>query len=128
MIKHYIADFPLQNYYQILGLIRSKHPYLMSMALHGVFHGIMTAGVFFLAGLYVTGEVLIGIPLLLGVIDGVVHSLIDSGVLVYGQRTGYTLQNDTFRYLFGLDQMLHNLTYVGLIWLFIYLIHNVMLF
>lgn len=106
VIKHFIIDFPLQTPYQFLNKGTYIHP---GGLLHSGLHGI--------------GTIIIGLTLLLSIIDSVLLGFLDS-VLHYHidwakvNITKYfklTINDYHYWNLLGLDQLLHYLTYVGLI-------------
>jgi hypothetical protein len=116
LIKHFIADFPLQNYYVILGKIQSKQKLTHDLAIHGFAHGSLTSLIFIAFGLLADKEIAVAMGFLFGIIDGAVHVTIDSIVLRLGKNTNYTLNDNTFKQVFGFDQLLHGLTSVALIY------------
>lgn len=117
--KHYLADFPLQNYYAILGkMLDKKRDVALSLAVHGVIHGIFTTVIFITAGVMLDKGVLIFLPLMLGLVDAVIHGSVDALVLYLGRETRYTVTSNLFASVFGFDQFLHHTTYVVLVAIF----------
>ena len=104
MAKHFIADFVLQNAYQIAGKARYGHP---GGLLHVTIHAILSAPLFWLVphiapswfALIITGEM-------------IVHYHIDWGKEQLLQRTGWTPRDQQFWRLFGVDQLLHMASYL----------------
>lgn len=119
-IKHFLVDFPLQSYYEILGRIQTKQSWLVPLLTHGFLHGIFTFTIFILAGIIFNSTPTIILAAALGFADGALHALIDSIVLYVGRETEYTLKHTTFVQLFGLDQLFHQLSYVLWIGLFVH--------
>ena len=116
LIKHFIADFPLQIYYAILGKIQNKQKLTHDLVIHSFAHGSLTAIIFIAFGLLADKEIALAMGFLFGIIDGAVHGAIDSVVLRIGKDTNYTLNDNAFKQIFGLDQLLHGLTSVALIY------------
>lgn len=107
-VKHFIIDFPLQREYQWRNKGTYGHPGGIE---HSGLHALGTAIVFALF-----------IPVLpavvLGLIDGVIHYHIDWAKMNINARKGW--KPDThpeFWVLLGLDQLLHTLTYIFLIYI-----------
>lgn len=119
-LKHFITDFPLQSYYEILGRINNNQSWFLPLVVHGALHGLFTVAILLIVGVILTGEILIIPAIALGIFDAVFHIFVDSGVLFVGRFTDYTLKNNAFVQLFGLDQLVHQLTYLVIIWLFFY--------
>jgi len=104
-IKHFIADFPLQYQY----MIQEKGIY---GAGGGVQHaGIHAVGTFIVLMLVVTVSPWI---LFLSFVDGIVHYHIDWAKQQLNRNL--TIKDDHWWTLMGLDQCLHYLTYVGIIY------------
>ena len=119
-IKHYLADFPLQNYYAILGkMLDKKVDVALSLAVHGIIHGIFTTAIFVAAGVMLDKGILFFWPIVLGLLDAVIHGLVDGFVLYLGRETRYTVTNNMFASVFGFDQFLHHSTYVLLVAIFL---------
>lgn len=117
--KHYLADFPLQNYYVILGkMLDKKADVALSLAVHGIIHGIFTTAIFIAAGVMLDKGLLIFWPVMLGLLDAVIHGSVDALVLYLGRETRYTVTNNMFASVFGFDQFLHHSTYVLLVAIF----------
>ena len=106
-IKHFIIDFPLQKPYQWMNKGTYGHP-------GGILH----------AGLHALGTLLVLLPvtlvfwpsLILSVLDGVIHYHVDWAKMNINKH--YAWKPDTheqFWILLGLDQLLHMLTYIGII-------------
>ncbi len=105
-IKHFLADFPLQYQY----MVQEKGTYGATGGLHhAAFHASLTFFVLLLAG-YSANPLLI--PLALA--DGVIHYHIDWAKQQLNRNL--TIKDDRWWTLMGLDQCLHYLTYVGIIY------------
>lgn len=103
LIKHFIADFVLQTD----AMVREKSQYgKIGGITHSSIHGVGTFLVFALAGFGI-------IALICAVIDAVVHYHIDWSKMQLSR--GLTPKDQTYWVYLGLDQMLHQLTYVFLV-------------
>jgi hypothetical protein len=108
LFKHYIADFILQSKYQLLNKGTYGH-------LGGILH----------ASIQMTGTILvlifffpIGIVLLCSVIDGLVHYHIDwskENINKHFKFTPFAYGSSWFWAIFGMDQLLHQITYILLV-------------
>ena len=105
-IKHFLADFPLQYQY----MVQEKGTYgALGGIHHAALHASFTFFVLLLAG-YSDNPVLI--PLALA--DGVIHYHVDWCKQQLNRNL--TIKDDRWWTLMGLDQCLHYLTYVGIIY------------
>ncbi len=106
--KHFVADFALQTRWMLRGKGIYGHP-------GGVAHaGLHMLGS--LPALAVLGLAPIAI-LLLVLAEGILHYLIDWGKEQLTQRLGTSPQDRKVWLLLGVDQLLHYLTYIGLIFI-----------
>lgn len=101
IIKHFIIDFPLQTPFQWMN--KGKYGHLGGL-LHAVLHGFFTMVVFGYFGFENSG--------IYGLIDMFIHYHVDWTKMQFK----YKPDNKYFWWLLGLDQMLHYLTYVGLVY------------
>lgn len=109
-VKHFIADFPLQREY----MLRKTLPhwdFLLPLTLHCSVHAMGTALI-----------VLIFAPSVwwLVLFDFVVHFVVDrlkSGPRYFGRFND--LSKSGFWTILGLDQMMHHLTHIYIIWVII---------
>lgn len=107
MIKHMFADFYLQTPKMLSGRCQYWH---LGRAMH--------------AGVHVLGSILvfliIGSPLLFIAIvvalEWIVHFNIDFVKASYSERKSLNPEQAAFWQAVGLDQCLHNLTYVAMTW------------
>lgn len=96
--KHFLADFPLQPPYQWMNKGKYGHP---GGLLHAGIHGAFT-----LAILYE-----FDMPLWLAAVDAVIHYHVDWAKM----QLPWKPDNKYFWWALGVDQMLHYLTYVGIV-------------
>jgi len=100
--KHYLVDFVWQTDAEV----RSKAIYCDALGMrHSAEHGLLT---YFLS-LLITQNV--GVALLLGAIDFILHYHIDWAKMNFGCRD---ITNPLFWNHLGLDQLAHGLTYIGM--------------
>jgi hypothetical protein len=109
LVKHFICDFPLQAnpwFYKNKGTY--GHPGGLA---HAYIHMVGTWTILAFTHLSV------GTLLLLGLADGVIHYHIDWVKMNVTAAYKLTPTNsEWFWILLGLDQLLHYLTYIGIIW------------
>lgn len=106
--KHFIVDFPLQKPYQWMNKGTYGHP---GGLLHALLHGWAT---YVVTAIFFTWPVAV----IVGFIDLFVHYHIDWAKMNINRIKGWKSdQHEEFWTLLGLDQYLHAVTYVGLIWL-----------
>lgn len=119
LIKHFICDFPLQTSpYMYTNKGTYGHP---GGLIHAAVHGIGTFAVFAIWFYYNTNAIIIWkICLVMAMIDMFVHYHIDWAKMSINKRLGWgPTTHSQFWILLGVDQLLHNLTYVAMIlWLF----------
>jgi hypothetical protein len=102
--KHFIVDFPLQVKYQWSNKGTYGHP---GGLLHAGLHGVGT-WICFLPFSY--------IAVWLAVADAVIHYHIDWAKMNINAKLGFKADtHEEFWWLLGLDQLLHYLTYIGLL-------------
>jgi hypothetical protein len=102
-IKHFLADFVLQTGWIALG--KDCRDWAKPLAAHVAIH----------AGLALV-IILIVAPRLwwLALVDLVVHFVVDRGKTLTGRWGGWGPQDARYWWLFGFDQLLHQLTNIGL--------------
>jgi hypothetical protein len=106
-IKHLVADYLFQTSHMFLNKGSYGHP-----------GGILHAG--FHAGLTIMVLALFGVPfasvLAIGVVEFIIHYHIDWTKEKLGKRAGLKPDNVNFWRMHGLDQALHQVTYLAIIW------------
>jgi hypothetical protein len=102
-LKHFIIDFPLQTKYQWSNKGTYGHP---GGILHAALHGLSTGIILF----YFTGNG--SLAMLLAALDMIVHYHIDWAKMQLNSRMKLTPADQNFWILLGLDQFLHQLTYI----------------
>lgn len=106
-VKHWYIDFVNQSEQEV----QWKGTYLDWRGMkHSVKHGIATMLImcFF-----------IDFPsaLVLGVMDAILHYHIDWAKMNINKKYNYTIDNPKFWAWLGADQLAHQITYIGLVWL-----------
>jgi hypothetical protein len=105
-VKHFLGDFVLQTKWQV----DSKKRYLAPGGLlHAAIHAILTVPV--LMVFTAAPAVLIGVP----VAEFLLHYHIDFAKARIDVATGWTGGDQAYWFLFGFDQLLHQLTYLGIV-------------
>ncbi|MBX9682806.1 MAG: DUF3307 domain-containing protein [Hyphomicrobium sp.] len=108
MVKHAVADFLLQSARQRI----EKGIYgKLGGFTHALTHSALTAPVFVL--LPFVGPTIV---LALLIAEFVIHYHIDWAKEQLVRQRGWTSKDTAFWWAFGIDQMLHGLTYVALLW------------
>lgn len=104
-IKHFIVDFPLQKPYQWMNKGTYGH---MGGVLHAFLHGAGTALCFYWYAPIACVS--------LGIMDAFLHYHIDWAKMNINKQCGWKPDKDEeFWWLLGVDQLLHALTYIGLV-------------
>ena len=114
IIKHYICDFPLQTYWMAMNKGTYGHKGGLAHA------GIQVLGTFVIfivfcqySGIFFTPTVFLGAI----IIEGVIHYHIDWFKMWLNNKFEWKPESSSeFWILLGFDQLLHYLTYVGMIW------------
>lgn len=108
-VKHFIADFLFQNKYILSYRHRYGHPAgILHVAIHALFSAII---------LWLLPINILTFALILGA-EAVVHYHIDWLKEQVNRRLGLGPNSSLFWIALGFDQLLHQLTYVGMIaWL-----------
>lgn len=109
-LKHYIADFPLQREY-MLRKTRANWDFVVPLGLHSSVHafGTLVICLYYAPHLW-----------WLALVDLVVHFVIDrlkSGPLYFGRFNDLT--KSSFWNIMGLDQMLHHITHLYIVYLIV---------
>lgn len=108
LFKHFICDFIMQTHYQLAHKNVYAHP---GGLLHAILHGI---GTFIVMLLYYSLET----TFICACLDAVIHYHIDWAKAKLNNALKFKINGKTergFWALYGLDQLLHQLTYVGLV-------------
>lgn len=102
-IKHFICDFPLQGPFQYKNKGTYGHP---GGLLHSIIHALGTLPIC----------LLFNFPLYLVLLDAVIHYHIDWAKMNINKHYNLLPNNsEYFWWLLGLDQFLHQLTYILII-------------
>jgi hypothetical protein len=107
MLKHMLADFYLQTPYQYLNKGRYGHP---GGLLHSAIHVALTPLVYLVLA---PGSLLVAGALALG--EFALHYHIDWAKEQVNAANNLTPQDHRFWCLLGTDQLLHGLTYLGIV-------------
>lgn len=108
IVKHFIVDFLLQTKYQWSNKGTYGHP---GGILHAGLHGIATAIILLFFVFYTE------VAIIFGLIDAVIHYHVDWAKMKLNAKKGWAPNtHEEFWWLLGLDQLLHYLTYVGILW------------
>lgn len=104
-LKHFLADWtPLQSEYQLLNKGKYLHP---GGIVHSVTHALLTA--------IALMPFVPGLALQLALFDGLVHYHIDWLKQNYVKHNNLGPSNQAFWTAMGLDQLLHQFTYIAII-------------
>lgn len=107
-IKHFIVDFPLQGPYQWKNKGTYGHP---GGILHAGLHGIGT----FLCFVWL---VVTPVALMFGILDMIIHYHVDWAKMNINAKYGWRPDHHPeFWWLLGIDQFLHTMTYIFLIFI-----------
>ena len=108
MVKHMLADFVLQTPYQV----RNKGIYLHPGGiLHAGIHAALSLPVYAIARV----DLRVVLPPMLA--ELLVHYHIDWSKEQFNHRANLTQADPTFWWAFGIDQMMHSLTYLAMVWI-----------
>lgn len=107
-IKHWYIDFVDQS----MDEVNSKGNYGEWLGIrHSVKHGFGTMLVFALFNFNIID------CLLLGIVDFVIHYHTDWAKININRKKNYTVETPEFWMWLGLDQLVHSLTYLLLVWM-----------
>ena len=102
LLKHFLADFVLQPGWMAKGKA-AKRNWQVPLVVHSAIHGLLTyALALFLAPSFWW----------LGILDFSVHFAIDRGKAIASLRWNANPAQSIYWWLFGADQMLHQLTHL----------------
>lgn len=108
-IKHWYIDFVNQSMEEVHG----KGIYGNWKGIqHSLKQGIGTT----VCLLVVTGFGYLPFCIILGLVDFIVHYHVDWAKMNLNKKLGYTIEMPQFWALLGLDQLAHQLTYIGIAW------------
>ena len=107
MFKHAVADFYLQTPYQYFNKGKYGHP---GGLIHAGIHTALTPLVYLVL---LPGSLLVAAGLALG--EFVAHYHIDWLKEQFTHRNGWTTSDRGFWFALGTDQLLHGLTYLGIV-------------
>lgn len=104
-LKHLLADFV----WQTPKMVEEKGIYGATAGVqHSAIHGLLTAFVF-------SFWIPVGGALIYGIIDLLAHYHIDWAKININKKYNYTVENPKFWFWLGLDQFMHQMTYVLLV-------------
>jgi hypothetical protein len=121
-IKHFIVDYWLQNEYQWSNKGKYFHP---GGVLHSALHGFVTFIIF--SFVYFENNKFIYFAIVFSVVEFFIHYHIDWIKSNISETLRYKQEHKGFWILLGIDQTLHFLTYVLLIYLYSIISYNVLL-
>jgi hypothetical protein len=104
-VKHFIFDYPLQTPYQLKNKATYGHP---GGLLHAALHVLGTSAAF----LIVQPGLGVGLAILAG--EFLVHYHLDWGKGQIMKRSGLTVKDGPYWWAIGVDQLLHQLTYLAI--------------
>ena len=107
LVKHYIADFCLQTRWMSSNKYKYFHP---GGWVHAGIQGLSTLLIFLALGM--TAKELFIIPLL----ETIFHHTLDCTKMNFGRKRGYNINMIQFWALIGFDQLLHQISYLAIIW------------
>jgi hypothetical protein len=109
-IKHFVVDFPLQTKYQWSNKGAYGHP---GGVLHAALHAV---GTYLCVVFFTKPEIALGLAL----IDCIVHYHIDWAKMNINKWKGWApTTHPQFWVLLGLDQLLHQLTYIAIVFVLV---------
>lgn len=114
-LKHFLCDFPLQGPYQYKNKGTYFHP---GGLLHAAIHVAGTLAVFALLGWFYVDL------LWLALLEGFIHYHIDWAKMRINAAKGWgPTTHEEFWWLLGYDQLLHQLTYLAMIYYLYLTVH-----
>jgi len=112
-LKHFIADYPLQNYQ----MITEKGVYGKAGGIyHSLIHSALT---FTMLGFFNYFVFPVGFTMAIAIaaLEFFIHYHIDWGKMQMSQK--FTTKDKAFWNWIGFDQLLHHVTYIGFAWILI---------
>ena len=114
IVKHFVCDFPVQIQTPWMFLNKGTYGHLGGIA-HVLIHLYASFMVLLAFSCVYAGNYLfLGIVGLL-FIEGMVHYHMDWFKMWWGKRNGYMPNRPQFWFWFGIDQMVHYLTYIVMV-------------
>lgn len=113
-LKHFIIDFPLQGPYQYLNKGTYGHP---GGLLHAGLHGFGTLLVLCIILQFDIDVLRYASYIIILIVSAeiVIHYHIDWAKMTINKMTGWSpINSEKFWWLLGFDQLLHQLTYIGI--------------
>ncbi len=104
-VKHFLADFVLQNAWMSRGK-NAETDWIAPLAAHTGIHALLTALIFM--------ATVPSLAVLAALADWIVHAVIDRLKAILGRRISSDPVNAHFWWLFGADQLAHQLTHLAL--------------
>mgnify|MGYP001340263790 CR=1 FL=1 len=110
-IKHYLADFPLQQEYMVKSKVKESWSFVVPLATHCFVHALITLSI-----------ILWVVPSLwwLSLVDFALHFMMDrikSGPKYLGRFNDQ--KSSAYWNCFGFDQMVHHFTHYGIVYLLV---------
>lgn len=105
-IKHFLGDFVLQTKWQVESKKRYASP---GSLLHAGIHAVLSIPALFV--FTSAPAILIGVP----VAEFLLHYHVDYAKARIDVATGWTQADQAYWMLFGFDQLIHQLTYLGIV-------------
>jgi hypothetical protein len=103
-VKQVVCDFFLQPSWMALAKGRPlKQGGVRALSMHAGIHAVFT----FIIALLLAPKFW-----WLGILDFVVHSLVDKGKAMLNNKMGWTYKDNPYWWAFGLDQEAHNMTHL----------------
>lgn len=104
-IKHFLCDYPLQTAYQLHNKGTYLHP---GGIIHAGLHAVFTMAAFLIA----PPAFALGLAIVVG--EFLLHYHIDWAKEQVLRRTGWQASQREFWWAIGVDQLLHQLTYIAI--------------
>ena len=112
-LKHFIADYPLQNYQMVT---EKGHYGKRGGIYHSLIHSAMTFVALALFNYFVF-PIEYTVAIAIAALEFVIHYHIDWVKMQMSRK--FTTQDKGFWNWIGFDQLLHHLTYIGFVWILI---------